>query len=77
MECRKVIQKQLNECLILLSSLNAQQWISTREVADRLDISVYLARLRLLALANVGAVESQTRSGFQRGRGRTRYWRCR
>ena len=52
--------QQTRQCLSLLSRLhhNGQEWVSTREVADRLDTSVYLARLRLLALQSDGRVNS-------------------
>ncbi|NDJ59242.1 Rrf2 family transcriptional regulator [Enterobacteriaceae bacterium 4M9] len=74
----KMKQQQVTQCLVFLErqSKSGQLWVSTREVADRLNISVYLARQRLLALQEAGAVDSQTQSGCDGGRGQTRYWRC-
>lgn len=74
---REALQQQRRECLSLLAHLHqrGQEWVSTREIADRMDISVYLARLQLLDLQNSGDVKSSTRSGQTGGRGKVRYWK--
>ncbi|VDZ85069.1 FaeA/PapI family transcriptional regulator [Kluyvera intermedia] len=73
----EVLQQQSQQCLSLLAHLHQSglEWNSSREVADRLDISVYLARLRLLNLQAQGQVNSSTLNGESSGRGKTRYWK--
>lgn len=73
----EALQQQRIQCLSLLAHLHqrGQGWISTREVADRMDISVYLARQQLLDLQKSGHIESSSRSGETGGRGKVRYWK--
>lgn len=75
----EIKQRQVTQCLAFLKrqDRDGNPWVSTREVANRLDISVYLARLRLLDLQDAGVVDCQTLSGDEGGRGRVRYWRWR
>ncbi|NIF33016.1 hypothetical protein F3J29_12835 [Enterobacter sp. Cy-643] len=69
-----ILHQQTQQCLTLLALLHhtGQEWVSTREVADKLDISVYRARLRLLELQEKGRVDSNRESGIK---GKALYWK--
>lgn len=66
-------QKQFAEYLTLLTHKQQEtEWVSTREVSDALGVSIYLARVNLLALQSQGCVARHPEGR----RGRSGKWRA-
>lgn len=66
-------QKKFAEYLALLRHRQQEtEWVSTREVSEALGVSIYLARVNLLALQREGCVVRHP----QGRRGRSCQWRA-